>query len=159
MRVALERIWRAFSGDIHCDFNENMTDCRPEPAPSSAFGQVLRLGWRESLRQQTSASWLVRHSFYVQWTGRRVSGGLANDVTNGDVTMIGMPDDLEILLQSLYLFSRSRGFYYLLGAMVVAVVIFTTSSTRPEHRCSSCQQPARPNATFCAHCGQQLDKQ
>lgn len=72
--------------------------------------------------------------------------------------MIGMGDDLQILLQSFYFLSRSRGFYYVLGAMVVAVVIFTTSGTRPERRCSHCQQLARPNAKFCAHCGREFSK-
>ncbi|MEE9296063.1 MAG: hypothetical protein V3W34_14030 [Phycisphaerae bacterium] len=57
-----------------------------------------------------------------------------------------------------YVFMQSRGFYYLLGAMVVAVVIFTTSGKRPERCCPRCRQLSRPNARYCAHCGQQLFK-
>ncbi len=51
---------------------------------------------------------------------------------------------------------QSRGFYYLFGVMVVAFIVFTTAARHPEPTCSRCRQVNRPNARYCAHCGQPL---
>jgi hypothetical protein len=51
-----------------------------------------------------------------------------------------------------------RGTYYLIGAFIVAVVVFVTAARRPNPQCKRCREHNRPNAKYCAYCGQRLAK-
>ncbi len=63
-----------------------------------------------------------------------------------------MHDDLDSMLA----FSRSA--YYLLGAFVVTLAVFTTAARKPAPRCPKCTEHNRPMARFCANCGHPLNQ-
>jgi hypothetical protein len=50
----------------------------------------------------------------------------------------------------------TRSGSFLFGAIVVAIVVFTTAAKSPAPRCRRCREFNRPNARFCAHCGRRL---
>ena len=62
------------------------------------------------------------------------------------------------MLETIDILMRTRGAYYMLGACVVAIVVFTTAAKQPERRCRRCRELNRPMARYCAHCGQALFK-
>lgn len=55
-------------------------------------------------------------------------------------------------------FLHSRAGYYLIGAAVVLLIVFTTAAKSPNPRCPRCGEFNRPMARFCAHCGNSLAK-
>ncbi len=54
------------------------------------------------------------------------------------------------------LLAFSRGTFYLLGAFVVTLAVFTTAARNPTPQCPKCKERNRPMARFCAHCGHRL---
>ena len=47
---------------------------------------------------------------------------------------------------------------YVLGAVVVALVLFATAAKSPNPQCPRCKEVNRPMARYCAHCGNPLFK-
>ncbi len=53
---------------------------------------------------------------------------------------------------------HSRIVFYLLGVLIVVLILFTTAARSPRRQCPRCQAVNRPNARYCAFCGQKLVK-